>query len=202
MPRINLLPWREELRKQRQKNFIVSTVVAIVAAGVVTLLAGLIVQGWIDYQNDRNQRIKDEIARLDALIEEIANLERQKERLLARMEVIEELQRRRPESVHLFDQLVRILPDGVHLDQAKQTVNRIEMSGVAESSTRVSALMRNIESSEWLKNPRLSIVEATEADGIRRSKFRVSANQITIEDQQEAELNAQAAQQNQKGAAQ
>jgi type IV pilus assembly protein PilN len=195
MPRINLLPWREELRKQRQKNFAVAAVVAVAAAGLVILLAGLIVNGMINYQNDRNQRLTDEIARLDALIEEIASLERQKERLLARMEVIEELQRRRPESVHLFDQLVRILPDGVYFDSVKQTVNRVELQGMAESSTRVSALMRNVESSEWLKNPNLSIVESNEDDGVRRSRFNVSANQITIEDQQEAELNAQAAQQ-------
>lgn len=195
MPRINLLPWREELRKQRQKNFAVAAVVAIAAAGIVTLVAGLIVNGWIDYQNDRNQRLTEEIARLDALIAEIASLERQKDRLLARMEVIEELQRRRPESVHLFDQLVRILPDGVFFDSVKQTVNRVELQGMAESSTRVSALMRNVESSEWLKNPNLSIVESNEDNGIRRSRFNVSANQITIEDQQEEKLNAQAAQQ-------
>ena len=199
MPRINLLPWREELRKQRQKNFVVATVSAIVAAGVVTLLAGLIVQGWIDYQNARNQRLTDEIARLDRLIEEIANLERQKERLLARMEVIEELQRRRPESVHLFDQLVRVLPDGVYFDTVKQTVARIEIDGMAESSTRVSALMRNIEGSDWLKNTNLSVVEANEETGVRRSKFRVSANQITTEDREEAELNEQAQQQGQQG---
>jgi type IV pilus assembly protein PilN len=198
MPRINLLPWREELRKQRQKNFAVAAVVAVAAAGIVILLAGLIVNGWIDYQNDRNQRLTDEIARLDALIEEIASLERQKERLLARMEVIEELQRRRPESVHLFDQLVRVLPDGVYFDSVKQTANRVELQGMAESSTRVSALMRNVESSEWLKNPNLSIVESNEDDGVRRSRFNVSANQITIEDQQEAELNAQAAQKEQQ----
>ena len=97
MPQINLLPWREELRKERQKNFVMAAVGAVVAAGIVTLLAGLVVQGWIDHQNARNQRLTEEIARLDRLIEEIANLERQKERLLARMEVIEELQRRRPD---------------------------------------------------------------------------------------------------------
>ena len=202
MPRINLLPWREELRKQRQKNFAVAAVVAVAAAGIVILLAGLIVNGMIDYQNDRNQRLTDEIARLDALIEEIASLERQKERLLARMEIIEELQRRRPESVHLFDQLVRILPDGVYFDTVKQTVNRVELQGMAESSTRVSALMRNVEGSEWLKNPNLSIVESNEDDGIRRSRFNVSANQITIEDQQEAALDSQAAQPVQQGAKQ
>ena len=193
MPQINLLPWREELRKERQKNFVMAAVGAVVSAGIVTLLAGLIVQGWIDHQNARNQRLTEEIARLDRLIEEIANLERQKERLLARMEVIEELQRRRPESVHLFDQLVRVLPDGVYFDQVKQTVARVEIEGMAESSTRVSALMRNIEGSEWLKQPNLSVVEADEKTGVRRSKFRVAANQVATEDKEEAALNEQAA---------
>ena len=184
MPRINLLPWREEQRKQRQKNFAISVVVGIVAAGLVTLLAGLIVQARIDHQNARNQRLEQEIARLDKLIEEIANLERQKERLLARMEIIEELQRRRPESVHLFDQLVRTLPDGVFYTGVRQTINRVELEGNAESSTRVSALMRNIESSPWLKSPTLEVVESEEdRAGVRRSRFSVSATQVTLEEE-------------------
>jgi len=183
MPRINLLPWREELRKQRQKNFAIAAVGALVAAALVTLLAGVIVQGRIDYQNERNERLNQEIARLDKLIEEIANLERQKERLLARMEIIEELQRRRPDSVHLFDQLVRIVPDGVFYQEVRQTANRIELDGMAESSTRVSALMRNIEGSPWLQNPGLEVVEADEdKEGARRSRFRVSAQQV-VEDE-------------------
>lgn len=186
MPRINLLPWREELRKQRQKNFAAGAVAAVVAAGLVTLLTGFIVQGQIDHQNARNQRLEQEIARLDALIEEIRNLERQKERLLARMEIIEELQRRRPESVHLFDQLARILPDGVFYNVVQQTTNRVEIRGLAESSTRVSALMRNIEDSEWLKEPRLEVVESDDDGGVRRSRFSVSATQVTTEEKIEA----------------
>jgi type IV pilus assembly protein PilN len=189
MPRINLLPWREEQRKQRQKNFAIAAVAAIVAAGLVTLLASLYLQGRIDHQNARNQRLEQEIARLDKLIEEIASLERQKDRLLARMEIIEELQRRRPESVHLFDQLVRTLPDGVFYSQVQQTVNRIELDGTAESSTRVSALMRNIEASPWLKSPALEVVEAKEdkTSGVRRSNFRVAARQVTMEEDEVGE---------------
>jgi type IV pilus assembly protein PilN len=186
MPRINLLPWREELRKQRQKNFAAGAIAAVAAAGLATLLTGFIVQGQIDHQNARNQRLEQEIARLVALIEEIRNLERQKERLLARMEIIEELQRRRPESVHLFDQLARVLPDGVFYDVVQQTTNRVEVRGLAESSTRVSALMRNIEDSDWLKEPRLEVVESDEVGGVRRSRFSVSATQVTTEEQLEA----------------
>lgn len=184
MPRINLLPWREELRRQRQKNFAIAVVGALVAAALVTLLAGVIVQGRIDHQNARNERLNQEIARLDKLIEEIANLERQKERLLARMEIIEELQGRRPDSVHLFDQLIRIVPEGVFYREVRQTANRIELDGMAESSTRVSALMRNIEASPWLQNPGLEVVESDEdAEGIRRSRFRVSALQVIPEEE-------------------
>jgi type IV pilus assembly protein PilN len=192
MPRINLLPWREELRKQRQKNFAAGAIAAVAAAGLATLLTGFIVQGQIDHQNARNQRLEQEIARLDALIEEIRNLERQKERLLARMEIIEELQRRRPESVHLFDQLAKVLPDGVFYDVVQQSTNRVEIRGLAESSTRVSALMRNIEDSDWLKEPRLEVVESDEVGGMRRSRFSVSATQVTTEEQlQAAEVVAQ-----------
>lgn len=180
MPRINLLPWREELRKQRQKNFAIAVVGALLGAALVTFLAGMIVQGRIDYQGARNARLEQEIARLDKLIEEIANLERQKERLLARMEVIEELQRRRPDSVHLFDQLIRIVPDGVYYQDVRQSANRIQLDGMAESSTRVSSLMRNVEASQWLQAPGLEVVESEEdPDGIRRSRFRVSALQVT-----------------------
>lgn len=186
MPRINLLPWREEQRKERQRNFAIAVVSAIVAAGIVTLLASLYMQARIDHQNARNLRLEQEIARLDKLIEEIANLERQKDRLLARMEIIEELQRRRPESVHLFDQLIRTLPDGVYYSDVKQVVNRVELEGTAESSTRVSALMRNIEASPWLEAPALEVVEAEEdRNGVRRSNFRVSAKQITIDSEEE-----------------
>lgn len=181
MPRINLLPWREELRKERQKNFAIAAVAAVVLAAAFTFLVNYSFQAQIDFQNAKNQRLEQEIARLDKLIEEIANLERQKERLLARMEIIEELQRRRPDSVHLFDQLIRIVPEGVNYDSVVQVDKRIEIEGVAESSTRVSRLMRNIEESPWLRDPGLEVVEAQDVNGVRRSKFRVSARQISVD---------------------
>ena len=113
MPRINLLPWREELRNERQKNFAISAVVAVLLAGAVTWNVNFFMQGRVDYQNERNQTLEAEISRLDALIEEIAGLERQKDRLLARMEIIEELQRSRPDSVHLFEDLVSFRRKGI-----------------------------------------------------------------------------------------
>jgi len=179
MPRINLLPWREELRSERQKNFGIAAVAAILLAGAVTWSVNFYLQGRIDYQDGRNQRLETEIARLDSLIEEIANLERQKDRLLARMEIIEELQRSRPDSVHLFDDLVRILPEGVFYTDVTQVDKRVEISGVAESNARVSALMKNVQRAEWLKEPGLSVIEAVTRNESRRSQFTVSANQVS-----------------------
>ena len=110
-------------------------------------------------QRDRNEFLKQEIAELDKQIEEILELETRKSRLLARMDIIEQLQRSRPGIVHVFDDMVNVMPEGVFLSSVKQTGRRVEMVGVAESNTRVSALMRNIDKSEWLTNPDLEVVE-------------------------------------------
>jgi type IV pilus assembly protein PilN len=179
MPRINLLPWREELRNERQKNFAISAVVAVLLAGAVTWNVNFFMQSRVDYQNERNQTLEAEISRLDALIEEIAGLERQKDRLLARMEIIEELQRSRPDSVHLFEDLVRILPEGIFYTNVTQVDKRIEVSGVAESNARVSALMKNVEKTEWLEEPGLKVIEAVTRNQTRRSQFTVSAKQAS-----------------------
>lgn len=184
MPNINLLPWREELRKQRQQNFAIAAVAALGLAALVALAVNLYWNAKISNQNQRNAQLEAEIAELDKQIEAIASLERQKERLIARMEIIEQLQRTRPESVYLFDQFVRILPDGVFFDTVTQDGRQLEFEGTAESSTRVSALMRNIESSPWLEDPGLEVVETSDEGGVRRSRFTVSARQIQqIEDE-------------------
>jgi len=181
MPRINLLPWREQERKRRQTNFGVAAVVAVALGGLVTFGVSAYLQHRIDYQNERNARLEQEIARLDALIKEIAELEDQKDRLLARMEIIDELQRSRPDSVHLFDQMVRVLPDGIYYQNVEQRASKLEIEGIAESSTRVSALMRNIENSQWLQSPGLEVVETVDDRGVRRSRFTVSAQQIVTD---------------------
>jgi type IV pilus assembly protein PilN len=160
MPRINLLPWREAERKRKRQEFGVGAVAALILAGVVGLAFSWQMQSSIDEQNERNQLLKGEIQQLDKQIEEILGLEEQKQRLVARMEVIQQLQRSRPEAVHLMDQLVRTLPDGVYLTTVKQTDRRVQLKGLAQSSTRVSAYMRNIEGSEWLDDPALEIVES------------------------------------------
>src|SRR5512134_3074115 len=164
MPRINLLPWREAERKRKRQEFFLSIGAAIATAALVILVGRWQMNAAIEHQNARNQIISDEIAVLDKQIQEILGLEKQKERLLARMEIIETLQRSRPEIVHIFDEVVRVLPEGVYLTFLKQSGTRFEIRGVAQSSTRVSAFMRNIDAAEWLADPALRIVETKSRD--------------------------------------
>ena len=179
MPRINLLPWREAERKRRRQEFIFASVGALLAAGVLTLVVNWQFDSAISNQNERNQVLKNEIANLDKEITEILGLEQQKQRLLARMQVIEQLQRSRPEVVHLFDQLVRTVPDGVYLTAVKQTGKRVQLNGVAQSSTRVSSYMRNIDASEWMADPALEVVE-TKGSANSGAQFTLYANQEGI----------------------
>ncbi|GMW06217.1 MAG: PilN domain-containing protein [Gammaproteobacteria bacterium] len=192
MPRINLLPWRAELRKARRNQFFIGLGGAVVAAAVVVLLANVVMGAIIDNQRERNQLLKSEIDALDQRIAEIVDLEAKKDSLLARMEIIEQLQRSRPEIVHVFDQLVRTLPDGVALTSVKQTGSRLEITGTAESNTRVSALMRNIDKSGWLREPDLEVVEVkpqggrgkVDASTPRASEFKVLAKQASVVDEE------------------
>jgi type IV pilus assembly protein PilN len=144
MPRINLLPWREEERKERKLAFVVALLGATVASLVAAFGAYLLMNSMIDSQGQRNERLRVEIRQLDKQIEEINNLESSKQRFIARMEIIEKLQRSRPEIVHVFDEIVRQLPEGVYLTGVKQQDKRLKFEGVAQSSTRVSAFMRNL----------------------------------------------------------
>ena len=177
MPRINLLPWRNEERKERKLAFIVAVGGATVAAAVAAFAAYLLLNSMIDGQIQRNDRLRAEIKLLDKQIEEINNLESSKQKFIARMEIIEKLQRSRPEIVHLFDELVRQLPEGVYLTGVKQVDKRLKFDGVAQSSTRVSAFMRNIDGSEWLRNPDLEVVQsANQASG---SSFTLFADQVS-----------------------
>lgn len=164
MPRINLIPWREAERKRKRQEFGVGAVGSVIFAGLIAFVINWQMQSAIDYQNERNQLLKNEIAQLDKQITEILDLEQQKQRLLARMQVIEQLERSRPEIVHVFDQLVRTLPDGIYLTSVKQTERRIQLKGIAQSSTRVASYMRNIDTSEWLTDPSLDILETKGAN--------------------------------------
>jgi type IV pilus assembly protein PilN len=179
MPRINLLPWRQQERQRRQKEFGIFSMGAVAAAAAVALFTSWGVSAAIDRQRERNELLKTEIAELDRQITEILGLEAQKARLQARIEVIERLQRSRPEVVHVFDQLVRTLPDGVYLTSVKQSDKKLELKGVAQSSTRVSTFMRNIEASPWLQDPQLQVVE-TMKGGAQGSEFTLFATQKSL----------------------
>ncbi len=181
MPRINLLPWREAERKRKRQEFFLSLGAALATAALVTLLGRWQISAAIAHQTERNQVISSEIAELDKQIQEILGLENQKRRLLARMEIIETLQRSRPEIVHVFDEIVRTLPEGVYLTYLKQSGSRIEMRGVAQSSTRVSTFMRNIDGSEWLAEPSLQIVETKGSDTDKGAEFTLFATQRSHE---------------------
>ena len=178
MPRINLLPWREEQRRERKLHFMVALGGATVAALAFAFVAYLMMGSMISSQQARNDRLRLEIRHLDKQIEEINSLESSKQKFIARMEIIEKLQRSRPEIVHVFDEIVRTLPDGVYLTGIKQTDKRLKFEGVAQSSTRVSALMRNIDSSEWLKSPELEVVESKKGE-VLGSTFKLAADQVT-----------------------
>ena len=173
MPSINLLPWRADLRKRRQREFLIGLAGAAGLAVLIGLLAHFTVSTMIDAQQAKNDLLKSEITKLDKQIEEIIALEEEKARMVARMEVIEKLQKSRPEVVKVFDELVSTLPEGVYLTAVKQNARRLELTGVAQSSTRVSAFMRNIDGAEVLGNPDLKVIE-TGAPG-SGSKFTLFA---------------------------
>ena len=180
MPRINLLPWRAELRQRRKKEFLVALAGSLAVAVGVVYLSKLTVQGWTSAQQGRNEVLRNEIVALDKQIQEISGLESQRDRLVARMQVITQLQRSRPEVVHLFDELVNAMPEGVYLTEVTQQGTRIEVRGNAQSSTRVSALMRNIDDSSWLKGPGLEGVDFVTAGSERNAQFKVFAEQVPM----------------------
>ncbi len=189
MPQINLLPWREDLRKERQKNFALAAVTAILVAIGVIFAVNLTMNRKIEHQTARNDLLIMEIAELNKQIEEILGLENQKERLLARMEIIEQLQRSRPEIVHLFDELARTMPEGVYLSSVQQIEKNLTMQGVAQSSTRVSAYMRNIDGSAWLTKPALDVIATVSVGTGRNAEFKVRAQQVVTVDEEEGALN-------------
>ncbi|MGO8857784.1 MAG: PilN domain-containing protein [Steroidobacteraceae bacterium] len=180
MPRINLLPWRELERKVRRREFMVAAGAAVFAAGVFVLGGKLVYSSWTDAQIEKNNLLKKEIVKLDAQIADIQDLENRKQRLVARMEIIERLQRKRPEIVHLFDELVRTVPEGVYLTQIKENGNKLEIHGVAQSSTRVSTFMRNIDGSMWMDNPQLQVVESAQNSPTGGSSFTLTADAVGV----------------------
>ncbi|HEY0663150.1 MAG TPA: PilN domain-containing protein [Thiobacillaceae bacterium] len=176
MIRVNLLPHRETRRKQQQQHFFVM-LGAVAALGVVIWFGvHTYLSGEIDTQKSRNKYLQDEIAKLDKQIAEINKLKEQTAALLARKQVVETLQGNRSEVVHLLDQLVRQMPDGMYLKAVKQAGNRVTINGYTQSQARVSTLMRNLESSPLLANPALIEIKAVQQAGARINEFTLNVN--------------------------
>lgn len=175
--RINLLPHREQRRALQQKALI-AMIVGAALAGLAIVAAGhVVIAGMQERQAERNTFLKTEIAKLDAQIKEIAQLKEKTNALLARKQVVEALQVNRAEVVHLFDELARQLPEGMYLKGLKQTGDKLTLTGYAQSSARVSTLMRNIEMSEWLDAPRLIEVKVSRQNNLRVNEFSLEAKQ-------------------------
>jgi len=184
MANINLLPWREELRKEKTRQFASMTGFSVILTIAVIALVHVMISNQISYQQSRNKILTDEIASLDVALKEIEGLEETKEKLLSRMDIIQSLQQKRPQIVHLFDEIVRTVPEGIFLTGIKQSGNAIEIKGVAESNGRVSAYMRNIDSSEWMSTPKLTVIE-TKKGTLRSSDFMLTTSQSTPKSDEE-----------------
>ncbi len=167
MIRINLLPHREQKRQARQRQF-VSLAIGLAILGAAVVLLVHVVFGWqIESQESRNSLLKTEIAKLDSQIKEIDKLREQTQALLARKQIVETLQSNRTEAVHLLDQMVRQLPDGIYLKSLQQAGAKVTLVGYAQSSARVSTLMRNIEASPWLQSPELVEIKVGRFAGLQ-----------------------------------
>lgn len=164
MSRINLLPWRAERRKQRQQEFYVMLGMSALIAALLSFFIIGYYNAQISGQNDRNAFLQGEIAKVQKQIDEIKLLDEKKGRLLARKKVIEELQVNRYQMVHLFDSLVRTIPDGVVLTGIKQEGEQLTLEGRSQSNARVATYMRNLEGSGWMTNPEVNVIEAKDAD--------------------------------------
>lgn len=174
MIRINLLPHRQEKRKERRQQFYVLSGAMIVLGAAIALLVHTIYAGYIESQESKNAFLTAEIAKLDTEIAEIRRLREQIDALLARKQVIESLQGGRAETVHLFNELARQMPDGVYLKSVKQGAQQVTIVGYAQSNARVSTLMRNLEQSPFLQNPGLVEAKAATVNNRRVSEFTLS----------------------------
>lgn len=178
MAHINLLPWREKLRKQRLRDFGVMALGALVLTLAAMGYWHWFNQGLIDNQRNRNRFLEREIAKVDKQIAEIRELESTRQKLISRMKVIEDLQVSRPQIVHMFDELVTVVPDGAYLNKAMQRGHSLVLDGKAQSNARVSTYMRNIEASPWLAKPTLRIIENTQQSEASDNTFKLDLVQV------------------------
>ncbi|HRF11735.1 MAG: PilN domain-containing protein [Candidatus Accumulibacter phosphatis] len=176
MIRINLLPHREEKRRARRQQFYALLGLVTLLAGLIVVLVYSVIAGYLSAQDARNDFLKKEIAVLDKEIDQIKRLKEQSDALMERKRIIESLQRDRAEAVRLLSELVKQMPEGVYLRSLKQEGQRISLGGYAQSSARVSTLMRNIEASPWLEKPQLLEIKAVLVDKRRLNEFTMNAS--------------------------
>lgn len=178
MTRINLLPWRETLLKDKRRQFASVAISAVVLMAMIVLYIHLHIGAQIKDQNKRNDYMSKEIASVEKKIKEIQALEAEKKSLLSRMTVIQQLQGKRPEIVHLFYELMNNVPPGIYLTSVRQKGSVLEIEGVAQSNTRVSEFMRNLDLTEWLEEPELQVIKAKkQKGGERTSSFKLKVKQ-------------------------
>jgi len=187
MAKINLVPWREERNKRRQRELLSMLAATVAITLALGLLWHMFHQYRIDMQMERNQFLRAEIAIVDRKIKEIKKLDELREKLTVRMELIRSLQTSRPESVHLMDENVFIMPDGVRAVSLAQTGSRVELKGLAQSNAQVSALMRNVEKSVWLHKPALQLINKERKGGKGLSQFRLVYQQTRPQKEQSDE---------------
>lgn len=169
MAKINLLPWRQELKKQRQQEFaVINAAVALTAAAII-MFFHILLSSQLSDQEERKAYIQSEIATLDNQIKQIDELQTRKDELLARMKVIQDLQGRRPVVVRVFDELARSVPNKIYLSLIKRDGDRFTIEGYAESNTQVSSFLRNLNASAWFKNPVLATVTAEDQKDKKRN---------------------------------
>lgn len=171
MVRVNLLPWRETRREERQRNFIGAMVGAVVFAVLVVVLLHVVIATLIDYQRMRNHLLQKEITVLDNKISQIKSLKQTKKALLARMQIIEQLQMNRPQVVHLFDEIMQIIPEGMHFTEISRKGDVVTLRGFANSNTNVSSLMRRIDNSKWCGFPVLKEIKTDKAGLATTNQF-------------------------------
>jgi type IV pilus assembly protein PilN len=176
MAKVNLLPWREELRQQKKQEFLSLLGLAALMTVLVLGLIHLYIGGLKDYQNQRNKLLQDEIAEVDKKIVEVKAIGEKKSKLLSKIDLVQRLQESRPEIVHLFDELPRTTPDGVFLTKFTQTGPNLLFEGKTQSNARVSAFMRAVEASPWLKSPKLDVIKSPgKTDVEQNSDFTLRA---------------------------
>ena len=179
MTKINLLDWRAERRQRRKQQFMLLIGITFLASAALVGIAYFAMDEAVSHQQDRNKILQTEIAALDKQIKEIQELQKVKANLLARMRVIEQLQQSRSATVHFFDEIINTLPDGVYLTSVKQTGGDVTLDGVAESNGRISAYMKNLDSSPWFKDPKLVVIRTSDKNRLRSSEFQLKVTNLT-----------------------